>query len=94
MEVDFKICSEVQSLPDGWDLLLHHHVCQVVMMLGQKESLDDRLPDLKGDKKNNNLKHNLTGASMTQLKSTWAMSGFLPSAGIWPPKLGGNPGVP
>lgn len=26
-QVDPKICSEVKSLPDGWDLLLHHHVC-------------------------------------------------------------------
>lgn len=53
MEVDSEIYSEVQGLPNGWDLLLHHHVCQVVMMLGQEESLDDRLPDLKEGKKKN-----------------------------------------
>lgn len=53
MEVDSEICSEVRSLPDGWDLLLHHHVCQEVVMLGQEESVDDRLSDLKGERKQN-----------------------------------------
>lgn len=39
-----------ESLPDGWYLLLHHHVSQMVVMLGQNKSLDDRLSDLKGKK--------------------------------------------
>lgn len=44
---------EGKTLPDGWDLLLHHHVGQVVVMLGQEESLDDRLSDLKGERSQN-----------------------------------------
>lgn len=51
-----------ESLPDGWYLLLHHHVSQMVVMLGQNKSLDDRLSDLKG-KKRQNYSH-VVGAQM------------------------------
>lgn len=81
---------EGKTLPDGWDLLLHHHVRQVVVMLGQEESLDDRLSDLKGGKKSELLS---TGAAVTAFKFTLATSGFRPSAGIWLLRLGGNPGA-
>lgn len=43
-------CRWGESLPDGWDLLLHHHVSQMVVTLGQNKSLDDRLSDLKDAK--------------------------------------------
>lgn len=59
-------------------------------MLGQEESLDDRLSDLKGGKKPELFS---TGAAVRAFKFTLATSGFRPSAGIWLLRLGGNPGV-